>query len=593
MKRLLALCLSMLLLVSILPMAVAADDAPSRVIITSCDDLSGWSGEVANGIPDPEIAKDIDPSGYGVVTYTYTGHLYASGGWRHPDGNGKTPTNGIKIIYNASKTDTKSYDITGMDVLAFEFYVSDVSLVNSAAFQMEIGSAAKADAQENNLESSLNGMMCTTLKNGWNHVEIPLTMFSQASGDDKLPMNYQGWNFLRLYNMSEIDLGDKELLLGFDNLHFAKSSQVVEADPLANEKEMTATEHRVPVFGCNSALGKLIPDPAEKTAGNASISYTFDKMETATNRSALGYTVDGTGMDTLELDVYLSDLEIVSMFTSGTYIADNGIELGSAGRPDYGEYAWRLPAMFSMRDDWKVGWNHVSLPLSMATETLSGKPDAEDGVAFDISAINFLGIYWVMKADAPKQMTIKFDNIVLTDAQVNAEAKAEGEATPVLALAEQLKDVKLATITPDNYETIQAQYAELEKAYDLLSMEGKNYADERMNISSIIRVVGRALENYAATLEPETPPAEDEPVVVPPADDDDEPVVTPPAEDPTTPPTEEPTTPPAEEDPTTPPTDDEPTEPAGNNSVVIIAVIAVVVVAAVVVGIVVAKKKKK
>lgn len=589
-KKVLALLLTAMLIVSSMTLvAFAEEETPARVPITPCDTLTGWHGAGSEGIPEPELNDTL--SDYPVVSFTYSGTLYANGGWRHPEGNGKSPTNGIKILYLPTETDAKSHDISDMNVLVFDLYISDASLLNNAGFQMELGSAGRSDKLEQNLETSLKGMKGAPLENGWNHFEIPLRAFNDASGDDHLPMDRTAWNFLRLYNMSEINLGDKELVLAFRDMYFAAEETIDNTDASANADEMTATEHRVPVFGCNSALVDLIPDTEEKTAGMSSISYTFmaGEQKNSTNRSSLSQTVDGTGMDTLEFDLYLSDLAIVDMFVSDAHIGDNAIELSSTGRSDIGEYDWKLSNIFKSRNDWKVGWNHVELPLSTARETQGPSNNPDAATPFDLSAVNFLGIYWVMKAPAPKECTIKFDNIALTDAQVNKEAQVEEESAPIIAQAKALEGLKLADINADNYASLKEQTAALEKAYEELSYEARMAADAVLDINKIIRVASRALDNYESTLtpsEPEVPEEPHEPTEPETPDTPDEP------DEPDTPVTpDEPTEPDTPVDPETP---DEPTAPAkgGLNPIVIVAIVAAVLAVVAVVVVVIVKKKK-
>ena len=593
MKKLMAILLTVALLVSGSVFGVAADESPDRVVITACDTLTGWHGAGSEGIPDPELNEDL--SDYSVVAFTYTGLLYANGGWSHPEAQGHKPTNGIKIHYLPMETETRVHDISGMNILAFDLYISHVEKVQDATFELEIGSAGKADLSEKKITTSLKGMMGGALKDGWNHFEIPLSYFSDSSKDDSR-MDMKAWNYLRLFNIDQIDLGDSELVLAFRNIYFAKSSDVA-----GDNGGEGATSNWVPVFSCETALGALLPDSSEKTAGQSSISYTFttDGRATPPNRQNLGYVVDGTGMDSLEFDVYLSDMGIVDMFSSDAYIGDSGIELSSAGKADHGELAWRLTDIFKGKSDWQTGWNHVTLALSSGRETQSPSNAPEAAVAFDVSAVNFFGIYWVTKAAAPASYTIKFDNIALTTAQASMGDEVAQTIAEIEALAAPITGIKQADINADNYATISEQYKALEAAFDALSNELKTAVDEVLNVKSgVIRSVGRALEQYEKTLEaePEMPGTTDPEV--------------PGTTDPEVPGTTEPEVP-GTTDPETPGTDneqtggdeqtgddeqtsgDEPVQTKDNTLVIIIigGAVAVVVVAIVVVLIV--KKSKK
>ena len=138
MKKLFAVMLAVMLLLSCMVIAPAAEEA-DRVIITDGTVLDGWNGEIKSGIPEPVLNEELDD--YPVVSFTYTGDIYNEGGWKNPVlGDGKTPTNGVKIHYKTAGTETKEYDLTGMNYLVFDLYVSDPSLVEDVNFWLELTS---------------------------------------------------------------------------------------------------------------------------------------------------------------------------------------------------------------------------------------------------------------------------------------------------------------------------------------------------------------------------------------------------------------------------------------------------------------------
>ena len=104
---------------------------------------------------------------------------------------------------------------------------------------------------------------------------------------------------------------------------------------------------------------------------------------------------DASGCDTLVIDVYLSDLEILAGLT------DMYIEITSSGTCDHEENAWVLHNHLKS-GKLEQGWNTVYLYLSDSMET--------DGKC-DLSAINFIRIFSTFNGSALAGKTIKFDNI--------------------------------------------------------------------------------------------------------------------------------------------------------------------------------------
>jgi hypothetical protein len=246
---------------------------------------------------------------------------------------------------------------------------------------------------------------------------------------------------------------------------------------------MTGDEHTVPLHGCNSTWSDpaFVLDYENATAGSACITVEMKKgVISSTN---LASPVDATGMDTLEFELYLSDLAILDDIKFGS---GDSIEITSGGTADKGEKNYDLSRIFDkLKADGNavVGWNHIAIKL-----TDMGETDTSGTTPFDISAINYIRIFWVsatMPSDADKY-TIKFDNFRFTDAQAQAviqnqkdkEAFDANYADLVAALKALGNYNTSSSVTKDNYEAVKAEIAAVKAQVAALSEKDQKIADE-------------------------------------------------------------------------------------------------------------------
>ena len=138
MKKLLSILLGALMIVSCMTFVALAEDGEeiARVAVTDGSTIEGWSNNssATSGIPAVAINTEIDEDGYGAVAVTLVGEVYANGGYKHPQGDGVEPTNGLKLAYQVAKDTNKgvqSYDLTGMKYLVFDLYVSNAAVMNA------------------------------------------------------------------------------------------------------------------------------------------------------------------------------------------------------------------------------------------------------------------------------------------------------------------------------------------------------------------------------------------------------------------------------------------------------------------------------
>lgn len=303
-----------------------------------------------------------------------------------------------------------------------------------------------------------------------------------------------------------------------------------------NKTELAADEHSISLFGCNEvpANTNFTLDEQEKTAGFGSLLLIVNPAEENVNRWTLAAPVDGTGYDTVELELYISDLAILDAANGGAQL-----ELGSAGKEDVQEVNWSLADIKAKNQgaDLVVGWNHVVLPI----------PESAD---FDISKIDYMGFY-IVNPEIESAVALMFDNIRLSDAQAVLAAEAKEDAAN---MDERIG--KLDEVTADNYVSMKIKVQGARAAYEKLDELAKSFVNADMLAK--LEAAEQAIVDFEN--------APEEPV-------DPEP------QQPTDPQPQQPTT---------------PTEPEkeGNATLIIIIVVVAVVVIAGVVVLVVLKKKK-
>ena len=364
---------------------------------------------------------------------------------------------------------------------------------------------------------------------------------------------------------------------------------VTPEDIAADEAEMLADEHSVPLFGCNAALAEYKIDYDDKKSGASSLYYklgTWTEVDKTTGEeveyeqkgtSGFQFTtekyageksVDASGMDTLEFWFWVSDID--ALMAAG--FADTGLELTSSGSCDQEEVCWRLIEHIMPQVTENSTWTKIRLPLS------SGAKSGDGGC--DMSRLNYMRFFFVNAQNLPEEpVIIKIDDIRLTDYEAQAIA-AETPAAEAMAakITEKLGNIpewddENADVIAQydaNAATWAADYEALKAELDAMSDIAQGIVSD-LGAKKLVTNVKRWLDRYDKY---EPAPAED-------------PTETP-TEDPTETPTEDPT-----EEPTETPTEDPTEEPKeGGNTVVIIIIVVVVVVAAAAVAFIVIKKKK-
>jgi hypothetical protein len=406
-------------------------------------------------------------------------------------GGGTFGAGGFMFVY---KDKQNPVDISGVHYIEFDVYISDITVIDNVDFSFELTSGGDSDQQEiaHNFKGKDTGWV-----NGWNHVKWDLKKFDRKTGGD---FDATAWNYIRWYNDSAL-VAPGYFEVGIANVVFTqKTAEELDAD------EETATEHCVPLWGANSGWdrgdnkNKWTVDKENPAAGSGCISVNLkDRVDVMAPEKHFETPINATGMDTLEFDIYLSDLAIVDYFSS----TDGAIEITSSGTSDSGEVAYNFRNLTKYKlKDAQVGWNHISIRIK--------DMETNDGAAgpFDISAVNFIRIYWVHPQKCDQDWILKFDNIRLTDAQKQLEAEEDKKAQEILAkypeVLEKIDALKdITAVTDENYADVKAQYDEAKAAFDAIPAEdqtvvaGKGYSEKLMAASKLIT----EYEEDVATLE--------------------------------------------------------------------------------------------
>ena len=321
-----------------------------------------------------------------------------------------------------------------------------------------------------------------------------------------------------------------------------------------NAKEEKADDHSISLYPCNEAAGGMTLD-TNSTAGYGCLSQNVGAGFVSSHKFAA--PIDGSKYDTLEFELFISDLALFD-----TTFSNTGLEITSGGKEDTEEISWTLAQIKDgIEGGAKVGWNHVVLHFKNA---------ATNGT-INYSAINFMRFFMV-GAEGDTGITIKIDNLRLTDAMAVKEAKYKAEADAVTK-----RIVEMDEVTADNYTKMNSKVKSARKAYENLSAEEKAYVDAAT--IAILETAEKAIEDFKLAAEQaandSTDDSEDEEQI--PGEDDEE------VDD--------------EEEAEEQPEDEDEQEPKpqkkGGSTVIIVIVAVVVVAAAAAVAVVLVLKKKK
>ena len=271
-----------------------------------------------------------------------------------------------------------------------------------------------------------------------------------------------------------------------------------------NAAEMSRTEHRVPLFGCNSEWGGgYVLDTADQSAGYAALSLTLRGGDTL-GQTVLDEPVDARGMDTLELDVYVSDVSAFELPFSGY------LTLSSAGSKDAAALRWSMRAIFAAIEQKQSGWNHVVLPLSSASAVNGGVG------SFDLGAVNYVSLGWTDMPAIEGNLNWKVDNICLTDRQKTRQEQITLEKSWLIEQIRTLERLIEEGIDESSFKTVARLTANARYEMDEMTDEELTVMGS-LDLIDIVQEAEALVAAYEESVTAEVP--EDDEVIVPKPDE--------------------------------------------------------------------------
>jgi len=235
-----------------------------------------------------------------------------------------------------SWTRSTGIDITNMDYLEFDIYVSDSGIITSARdTQIELRSGSGNDNNEMQWTSSYVKNMRWV--SGWNHVKLKLSGANVVGTVDETAINY-----FRFYMTGAA----KETTCELKNLRFTS----------AVEDETLIKEHVINACGYDKGIAGATADAFHYSNADASYNNTV---------SAFSYSfgsLDVRGYQYVEFDLWLADV-------TSALSKDKNFEFSSNGQADSMERSISATKINSL--GLVNGWNHVKLSLAEFTNSSS------------------------------------------------------------------------------------------------------------------------------------------------------------------------------------------------------------------------------
>ena len=262
-------------------------------------------------------------------------------------------------------------DLSNKSVMHLDLYLQNYN--PAVLYEFEMTSSGKEDAQERRFTQKTLAYITgrDDLKDGWNHVEIPLEAFSQEAS-----CNMSAINFFRIFSQTATSAVDKRTIVAIDNMSFSgPSSEYVD--------EMN---YSTPASGTSSTCVTIAK--GEDTTNNAWVVMNYDGGATApavgTRHSRKTYTYAANADSVFAMDIYIENYQDAKSITYQ-------FELTSSGKMDVEESSRsgsleQLFGAYVLNEDGSKGsladgWNHIEIPLSQF----------KGGCNY--AAINYIGIY--------------------------------------------------------------------------------------------------------------------------------------------------------------------------------------------------------
>ncbi len=202
------------------PKAPATTD--NTVTVSECNTMLGWvvDGATGSGVATVENST--------AISATYNGVLWS--GWLASGDTSTKPSSYKKI--SMSHKFSYAYDITEMEYLRLELYVSDPAAFNGKRYVVELTAGGTHDNKEANAAGSFDALAGKELVAGWNSIEIPMSKFTGTAGGG---LDKGSCNFLRMYyddpnttGYTAADLVVAVRKIGFSKLSYAEENEAPE-----------------------------------------------------------------------------------------------------------------------------------------------------------------------------------------------------------------------------------------------------------------------------------------------------------------------------------------------------------------------------
>ncbi|MBR6548239.1 MAG: hypothetical protein IKT68_01720, partial [Clostridia bacterium] len=211
-KKSLAYLLALIMLVSTLPTTFASSEPPAEKAFLPALRMSFCDSPLrfVNGAY-PSMSVEADGKNYTEAPAS----LKVSG------------TGSSMVVYTRAMTPV---DITPYTYLEFDFYTTTLDVLSAGAGQLELSSSGSCDIAE--AAAGPKALFNQVTKEGWNHIQIPLTAFGKNSNDPTRVFDPTAVNFFRFYL---VNLNGK-YTYNIDNMYFSNGEGVAPNDtPTATE----------------------------------------------------------------------------------------------------------------------------------------------------------------------------------------------------------------------------------------------------------------------------------------------------------------------------------------------------------------------
>ncbi len=374
----------------------------TRLLIFTCVILLALMPSVSATTP-PTTGQETTPIKQVVISDCETNDGWQSGGAIFTELEEMTQGEGAVRVENSLSCEVfanhyvdwiseEPKDLSGMSILEFDFYISDLILWQNASIASVIVSSSGGSEGQT---MSWDLHQIKTLTQGWNHIVLPFAVAS-ADGFASGHMNY----FRVLFSRITLEEDLNGVVLMFDNI-----------------TARSVPTRSVMIDSCDLPTGWSggpVQDPQNYKQGVASLSL-FAPAGNIVSGKTLDTPINATGALYVEMDVYVSDLAPLRRPYS-TY--GLRFEITSSGICDHQEYEWDFADHIT-----KVGWNHVRFSMGDVFQVTGGAPN--------MAAINYIRFHIVNMNSLAAGLTLKVDNITFT---IPAETVALApSSTPILS----------------------------------------------------------------------------------------------------------------------------------------------------------------